>query len=88
MIVQYEYMHDCIHLKACRRMSKRLKAAGVSVGRGCNEDCTAYIDEESYASNHGLYTEDEVRICIIGACEDGRNGYFPSDLLIQDYVPR
>lgn len=35
---------DCIHLKACRRMNKILKAKGIwGVSRGCNPDCTAYI---------------------------------------------
>ena len=33
-----------------------------------------------------LYTAEEVRRCIHGACEDGRHGYDPYDLLIEDYI--
>lgn len=33
-----------------------------------------------------LYTEDEVRSVMRGACRDGRNGYDEFDLLIEDYI--
>ena len=59
---------------------------GISVGRACNEKCTAYEDLETFADEHDLYTEGEVRRVISGACEDGKRGYYPGDLLISDYV--
>lgn len=33
-----------------------------------------------------MYTEEQVRECIDGACLDGQSGYDPSDLLINDYI--
>lgn len=41
------------------------------------------IEEEE---TERLYTEEEVRACIRGACLDGQSGYYPGDLLISDYV--
>ena len=40
------YMEDCIHLRACRRLQKIFegKFYGARVSRQCNEDCTAYQD--------------------------------------------
>ena len=32
------------------------------------------------------YTREEVRRVLCGACEDGRRGYSPEDLIIEDYV--
>lgn len=46
-------------------------------------------DEEGYwKTNNGdrLYTYDEVRIVKDGACYDGKDGYYPGDLLVEDYV--
>lgn len=44
------YMDDCIHLHACRRMAKiwresaKPKSTGANfVARGCNETCAAYL---------------------------------------------
>lgn len=44
------FMADCIHLKACRRMSKKARLNGSPFGRGCDESCTAYVcgDDEQY----------------------------------------
>lgn len=46
------YMSDCVHLKACRRLSLIAKNTLVSFNRGCNKDCTAYVsgDDERYIS--------------------------------------
>jgi len=43
---------------------------------------------EEYRTIEGerLYTEEEVREVMHGACRDGRNGYNEYDLLIEDYV--
>lgn len=44
------YADDCIHLKACRRMTKLQKASGCFIGRKCGpETCTAY-DGGAYVS--------------------------------------
>ena len=52
-IKNFDYMEDCIHLKACRRLQKlfRGKFYGANVSRNCDEDCTAYVSgnqETSY----------------------------------------
>ena len=39
----FDYMEDCIHLKACRRLQKIGRSKGHTFGRNCTEDCTAYI---------------------------------------------
>lgn len=39
-----EYMEDCIHLHACRRLCKMHKIKS----RGCNDDCTAYQTEDDF----------------------------------------
>ena len=44
------------------------------------------IEDIENDSDERLYTEEEVRRCIHGACEDGRHGYEPYDLLISDYI--
>ena len=36
---QENYMKDCIHIKACRRLCK---IANIK-NRGCNDRCTAYV---------------------------------------------
>lgn len=73
------YMNDCIHLKACRRMSKRIiKIIGLKISRGCNEECTAY-----QSGNVGLYcsVENAFHVAISGydgPC-DPFDVYTPSD---------
>ena len=44
------------------------------------------IEDIKGTDDERLYTEEEVRRCIHGACRDGRNGYDPYDLLISDYI--
>lgn len=44
--IDREYMTDCIHLKACRRLQKWNKKAGFTHGRGCNDYCTTYLSGE------------------------------------------
>lgn len=46
------HMPDCVHIKACRRMSKIAKSKGCQFGRGCNESCSAYApdDGQKYVS--------------------------------------
>ena len=83
---QFGYMDDCVHLKACRRLVKRAKSMGFSMGRGCNKDCTAYEDVYDFAAERGLYTPAEVEKVKDGACEDGHRGYYPGDILVSDYV--
>ena len=86
--MSFEYCDDCIHLKACRRFSKRLRAKGISVGRGCNPDCTAYetIYEAVKSQDEVFYTYEEVQAVKRGACLDGQQGYEPGDLLVSDYL--
>ena len=45
----WEYAEDCIHLKACRRMQKKVNTAtGKHFTRGCNaETCSAYISGDT-----------------------------------------
>ena len=45
----YEYARDCIHLKACRRLSKIAIDNNKRFTRGCNENCSAYISGEQGA---------------------------------------
>ena len=44
------------------------------------------IEDIENDSDERLYTEEEVRRCIHGACEDGRRGYDPYDCIIEDYI--
>lgn len=60
----FEYMEDCIHLKACRRLQKIGKSKGHTFGRSCTEDCTAYISGDC-----GNY------ITIDAACDYARREY-------------
>ena len=46
----FDYMEDCIHLKACRRVQKIGKSKGHTFGRNCNAECSAYL-----SSNDGEY---------------------------------
>lgn len=60
-----DYMEDCIHLKACRRMNVRAqKEFGKKITRGCNENCTAYEVEHTsgYAYYSGADTDDKVYV--------------------------
>ena len=87
----YSYMEDCLHLKACRRLCKKVKNEnfGVSVLRGCNEECSAYQpckNEDDRTTSERLYTREEVRAVMHGACRDGLNGIDPYDCLIEDYI--
>ena len=60
----FEYMEDCIHLKACRRLQKIGRSKGHTFGRNCTEDCTAYI-----SGDYGNYVTAEE------ACEYARREY-------------
>ena len=46
----FDYMEDCIHLKACRRVQKIGKSKGHTFGRNCNAECSAYL-----SANDGEY---------------------------------
>lgn len=76
------YMDDCIHLKACRRVCKIVKAKyyGMSIARGCNSECSAYEPCEDY------YSREQVIAVMHGACKDGQKGFDPYDCLIEDYI--
>lgn len=78
----WQYMEDCIHLKACRRMSKLLTSKGVHVNRGCNEECTAYINYDHF---------DEAVVTVGDALEYGRHvmgalqyGTSPDDMCLYE----
>ena len=80
-------MDDCIHLKACRRLQKMvLKKHGEHIARHCDTDCTAYQTIVEIANEKGYYTDDQVYSVLRGACMDGKNGYYPGDLMISDYI--
>ena len=81
-----EYQKDCIHLIACRRYSKLLKSKGISISRGCTDNCTAYQSIEDFINENKLYTTEEVRTVMHCANNDGVNGY--TDIVIDDYVER
>ena len=70
------YMKDCVHLKACRRMAKKAKIEGHPFTRGCNEACTAYVpgDEGEYVT-----VETAVRYARSGASSI-RSGYDAYDV--------
>lgn len=46
-MANWDHMSDCIHLKACRRLQKIARSKGCSFGRGCNENCSAYISKDA-----------------------------------------
>ena len=79
-----EYQKDCIHLRACRRYSKLLKSKGISIARGCTDDCTAYKSIEDFKDENNLYNKKEVNKVMYGANYDGVNGY--TDIIIEDYI--
>lgn len=60
----FDYMCDCIHLKACRRVQKIGKAQGHSFGRHCTEECTAYMGKDEVAK--------EIQNAINWAFEQGK----------------
>lgn len=77
------FMEDCVHLCACRRMSKIF---GHIKGRNCYETCNAYQTIGDIKEKYGLYSEEQVESVKHGACAAGRLGYCGSDLLIEDFV--
>lgn len=60
----FDYMEDCIHLKACRRLQKIGRSKGHAFGRNCTADCSAYLS----ASDGAFLTPSE-------ACEVARLQY-------------
>ena len=42
------YMENCAHLHACRRLQKMYKKIGVTMARKCDEDCTAYESKKEF----------------------------------------
>ena len=60
----FDYMEDCIHLKACRRLQKIGRSKGHTFGRNCTTDCSAYLS----ASDGAFLTPSE-------ACEVARIQY-------------
>ena len=46
----FDYMADCIHLKACRRVQKIGRSKGHTFARNCNPECSAYL-----SGNDGEY---------------------------------
>lgn len=79
-----EWMDDCLHLKACRRLQKIAKRRyGAYFGRACNKECTAY----EKCSGERTYTEEEVRKIINGTVRDVEYGITdPYDILPSDFV--
>ena len=51
------YMEDCIHLCACRRMSKIF---GHIKGRNCSETCTAYQTMEDFIRDNDIVLADDL----------------------------
>lgn len=54
--------------------------------RDSKSDYEHEIEIKDVKDGERLYTAEEVKACIHGACEDGRRGYDPFDLLISDYL--
>lgn len=81
-----EYPEDCIHLKACRRATKILKNHLNAGTRKCNYCCNAYESKDDLIKKQRLYTHEQVEDVKYGACMDGHSGYYPKDLLIEDYI--
>lgn len=71
-----EYMDDCIHLKACRRLTKIAKRdTGRIITRGCNAQCTAYMTNDDYVEEAALVCERLVA--------DAKSGYSEDDLCVE-----
>ena len=80
-----EFMSDCVHLKACRRLQVIAKNNGHPINaRGCTKDCTAYESKNDY------YTKEEAETIMHGAFKDGYSRFScdPYDVLLEDYVRR
>ena len=60
----FDYMEDCIHVKACRRLQKIGKSNGHTFGRICTAECSAYC-----SANQGKY------LTPYEACEVARQRY-------------
>ena len=73
-------VEDCIHLKACRRLTKISKCRN----RGCNSSCGAYQSLLNFKEENYLYDREQVTKVMIGACYDGSRGC--TDNMIEDYI--
>ena len=68
-------------------------AARIAEREGCElprentkEAYWEFIHDRMKKKKERKYTREEVERVMIGACEDGRRGYCPYDLIIEDYV--
>ena len=68
-----EYMEDCVHLHACRRISKFHKIRN----RGCNSNCSAYL------SAKGLIKVERAIEIAQGLLQDRDYGYSMDDLVVE-----
>ena len=79
------YEEDCIHLHACRRLSKIVREKKGCVTRFCNSElCRTYQDVETFAEENELYPHDKVQYAINCSTEDALRGY--TDNLVSDYI--
>ena len=67
---------DCIHLHACRRMTRLIKKSGKCIPRGCNDNCTAYVSGQT---GEYVSVEEAVDYAIDGVGSI-RSGYDPLDV--------
>lgn len=70
--MEIKYSEDCIHLHACRRLTKLFKINN----RGCNENCSAYV-----SGNWGAYVDEDTAVSYAReGVESIRGGYDPYDV--------
>lgn len=75
-MANWDYMENCIHLKACRRLQKLARQMRFQLPRYCTEECSAYVD----GSNGSYVSTDEAISYARGGVESIRGGYDSYDV--------
>lgn len=80
--MRISYAEDCVHLKACRRLSKIARAEVGYFSRGCTEKCSAYYKDDgtSYVSVEGAVEYAADGVSYIRSGYDTYDVYCPGDL--------
>lgn len=74
--MSYEYMNDCIHLKACRRLQAIAKKEKKEISRYCTSECSAYVS----GNTENYITVDEAINYAREGASSIESGYSGSDV--------
>ena len=85
----YNYMEDCIHLRACRRLQKIAEQyKGKRISRGCNNRCSAYTPTPVFEDDNNTYiTVDEAISYARRGADSIGGGYDPYDIYCSEDLP-